>query len=124
MQRIGDETAFDSAVVGLLVSEPLRIRRPPESFVPIHFLLRDEFRHAVLKRFRCAGGQGDIAFRFKIDDVELAASNGCNRAAIRRKMRDQSSFGPEVRSRVESARVMTYNLLESETSNLLPSFDN
>ena len=83
MQRIGNETAFDSAVVGLLVSDRLRIRRPPESFVPIHFFLRDKFRHAVLDRFRRAGGQRDIRLRFEIDDVELAAINGGDRAAIR-----------------------------------------
>ena len=87
MQGIRDETAFDATVVRFLVSDPLRIRRPPESLVPFHFLLGGKFRHAVLKRFRGAGGQGDIVFRFKIDDVEFTASNGGNRAAIGREMR-------------------------------------
>ena len=82
MQRIGNETAFDAAVVGLLVGDPLRIRRPPESFMSIHFFLGDKLRHAVLERFGGAGGQGDIGLRFQIDDVQLAAFHGCDRASI------------------------------------------
>ncbi len=50
--------------------------------MPIHFFLRDKLRHAVLDRFRRAGGQRGIHFRFQIDDMEFAATDGSDRTSI------------------------------------------
>ena len=86
MKRVGDETDLDPAVVHFFVGDPLRIGRPPESFVPIHFLLRDKLGQAVLQRLGRTRRDSNIRLRLKIDHVQLAAADRSNGAAIRRKM--------------------------------------
>ena len=60
--------------------------------MPIHLLLRDEFRHAMLDRLGCAGSNGNIGSRFQLDDVQLTALDGRDRASIRRKIRVDPAF--------------------------------
>ena len=87
MERIRDESRFDTTVVGFLISDRLRIRRPPETLVAIHFFLRHKLGRPVLKRFGCAGSQGRVRLCFQIDDMQFAGLHRSDGVSIRRETR-------------------------------------
>ncbi len=87
MQRVGDVMQLDRREIRLLVREEARVRRPPESVRPVHFLLRDELRFAVRERRGCTMRKLEVRARRDVDHVELAVAQRRDARAVRRELR-------------------------------------
>ncbi|MDQ0986790.1 hypothetical protein QFZ71_004073 [Streptomyces sp. V2I9] len=75
VRRIGDVPALYGALVGPCHQQPVRLRRPPESPVPVHLLGRDELGQTIGDPRVLRLGQRPVALPVRADDPQRAAGH-------------------------------------------------
>ncbi len=86
VHRVGDRPARHLREVGLLVGEPLAVRRPPVAGEARHLLLGDELGEAVGLLLGAAGGDPPLAVRRHVHRVEVGVAHVGDLGAVRREV--------------------------------------